>query len=404
VNPVDTARYAFSALRERRGRSILTIIGIAIGSGLIIALVSLGDGINTVVTDRLLMLGANNIIMLPAQGSNIQFTDADVQRISMIPGVSVVAPFYSTVAEFQVGGVRVSGRILGIDPMQLQIIFPGIKVLEGQSPSPSSSTQVSVGYKIAFPPTAGATSRLYVGQPLVVFASTGREIKPTSFTVTGIYDRFGASIFFDADTAVVMPLPAARRLLGQTSYQAILVNTERVEAIEYIVSELGSMYGRNVNVISPTTILETVRSIIASFTIFLGVIASVSLLVAGLGIMNTMIMSVMERTREIGILRSIGMTRRDVLFTFLFEALLTGLVGGIIGIGLGAALSIGFGGYSGNFLRFGPQFEPLPIQPVITPQLIAGTLIFAVLVGSLSGLYPARRAAQIDPVRALRTE
>ncbi|GBC70531.1 Macrolide export ATP-binding/permease protein MacB [Candidatus Calditenuaceae archaeon HR02] len=401
---LDTARYAFSALRERRGRSVLTILGIAIGSGLIIALVSMGEGINTTVTGRLLLLGANNIIILPAQGSNIQFTDADVQRISVIPEVTAVAPFYSAVAEFYVGGVKVSGRILGIDPLQLQIIFPGIKILEGETPPPTSASQVSVGYKVAFPPAVQTTSKLYVGQPIVISASTAGGIKTGSFTVTGIYDRFGASLFFDADSAVVMPLPAARKLLGQTSYQAILVNTERIEAVDYIISELERMYGRSVNIISPTTILQTVRSIIASFTIFLALIASVSLLVAGLGIMNTMIMSVMERTREIGILRSIGMTRREVLFTFLFEAVLTGLVGGLIGLGLGTLLSIGFGRYAGNFLRFGPQFEPLPLEPAITPQLLIGTLLFAILVGSLSGLYPARRAAQVDPVRALRTE
>jgi len=103
-------------------------------------------------------------------------------------------------------------------------------------------------------------------------------------------------------------------------------------------------------------------------------------------------------------LRSIGMTRRDILYTFLFEAMLTGLIGGLIGIGIGVALSIGFGSYSGNFLRFGPGFEPITIIPDITPQLLLGTLLFAVFVGSLSGLYPARRAALTDPVRALRTE
>ncbi|MDW8073249.1 MAG: FtsX-like permease family protein [Nitrososphaerota archaeon] len=404
MNLIDTLRYALSALRERRGRSILTILGIAVGSGLIISLVSLGEGINTVVTDRLMMLGANNIIVLPAQGSNIQFSDADVQKITRIPGVTVVAPFYLAVAEFQVGGTRVSGRVLGIDPMQLQIIFPGIKILEGDSPTPTSSTQIGVGYKVAFPPAAVTTSRLYVGQPLTIMASTAEGLKTTSFTVTGIYDKFGASVFFDADTAVVMPLPAARRLLGEMRYQAILVNTERVDLVEYIISELEGLYGRNVTVISPSTILSTVRSIIASFTIFLGIIASVSLFVAGLGIMNTMIMSVMERTREIGVLRSIGMTRRDVLFTFLFEAMLTGLIGGLIGVGVGVGLSLGFGNYAGNFFRFGPQFEPIPIRSVITPELLMGTLLFAVLVGSVSGLYPARRAALIDPVKALKTE
>jgi putative ABC transport system permease protein len=401
---IDTASYSFKALRERRTRSILTILGIAVGSGLIIALLSLGEGISTSVTNQLLTIGANNVIILPAQGSTIRFTDIDAQRISRIPYVSSVAPFYSVPAEFKVGGVSINGRILGIDPLILQLFFPGIKVEEGLQPSGGSSTQVCVGYKVAHPPVSTVATRLYVGQPLTITAAGSDGIKTNSYTVSCIYSKFGASLFFDADTAVVMPLPAARRLLGETRYQAILVNTDRVDQINYIISEIESMYGRNVIVISPSTILNTVRSIIGSFTIFLAVIASVSLFVAGLGIMNTMIMSVMERTREIGVLRSVGMKRREVLLVFLFEAILTGLIGGVIGVGMGVGLSVGFSGYAQNFLRFGPGFDALPITPIIRPENIVGTLIFALLVGSVSGLYPARRASLVDPVMALKTE
>ncbi len=400
---LDIASYALKALRERRTRSVLTILGIAVGSGLIVALLSLGEGISNSVTSQLMTIGANNIIVLPAQGSNVRFTDADAQRLAMIPYVSAVAPFFSVPAEFKVGGVSVSGRILGIDPLILQLFFPGIKVEEGSQPASNSATQVCVGNKVAYPPLTAAT-RLYVGQPLTITVASGEGLKTTSYTVSCIYGRFGASLFFDADTAVVMPVPAARKLLGETRYQAILINTDRVDKVDYITSEIELMYGRNVLVISPSTILNTVRSIIGSFTVFLAIIASVSLFVAGLGIMNTMIMSVMERTREIGVLRSVGMKREEVLLTFLLEAILTGLIGGLIGVGMGVGLSLGFSSYAGSFLRFGPSFESLPLIPIIRPENIAGTLLFAILVGSLSGLYPARRASLIDPVRALKTE
>ncbi len=404
MRPLDIASYALKALQERRTRSVLTILGIAVGSGLIVALLSLGEGISNSVTSQLMTIGANNIIVLPAQGSNVRFTDADAQRLATIPYVSAVAPFFSVPAEFKVGGFSVSGRILGIDPLILQLFFPGIEVEEGSQPASNSATQACVGNKVAYPPLASAATRLYVGQPLTITVASTEGLKTASYTVSCIYGRFGASLFFDADTAVVMPVPAARKLIGETRYQAILVRTDRVDKVDYITSEIELMYGRNVLVISPTTILNTVRSIIGSFTVFLAIIASVSLFVAGLGIMNTMIMSVMERTREIGVLRSVGMKREELLLTFLLEAILTGLIGGLIGVGMGVGLSLGFSSYAGSFLRFGPSFESLPLVPIIRPENIAGTLLFAVLVGSLSGLYPARRASLIDPVRALKTE
>jgi putative ABC transport system permease protein len=408
---LEAIKYGFKALRERRTRSILTVVGIAIGTALIIALVANGQGLNDSITNKLLELGANNIVILPSTGSSLRFNDADVQKISLIPGVEAVLPFYLTSATIKYGGISLNGRVYATDPASVKILFPQLQVLQGTPPLRTDSSTAAIGYKLAFPPDYTGV-KILPGQSIVVEVVTPKGKTQASYVVTCVYDEFGATLFVDADTMVLLSIPGGRRLFGESLYHGILVRASDPNDVDYIIDQLSSIYGRNANIVSPTSILRTVQSILGSFTFFLAVVAAVSLLVAGIGIANTMIMSVMERVREIGVLRAIGMTKRDIMIIFLSEASLTGMIGGILGIGLGVVLSYGVSFMTSSLFHVEPSssssamasFGSIPYEPTITPLLLLQTFFFSILIGMVSGIYPARRAASLDPVVALRTE
>ncbi|MEM2803736.1 MAG: FtsX-like permease family protein, partial [Nitrososphaerota archaeon] len=254
--------------------------------------------------------------------------------------------------------------------------------------------------------------KILPGQSISVEVVTPKGKTQASYVVSCVYDEFGATLFVDADTMVLITIPGGRRLFGESLYHGILVRAIDPRDVDYIIDQLSLMYGRNANIVSPTSILRTVQSILGSFTFFLAVIAAVSLLVAGIGIANTMIMSVMERVREIGVLRAIGMTKRDIMIIFLSEASLTGAIGGILGIMLGVMLSYGVSIMTSSLFHFEQSsttssmasFGSIPYEPTITPLLLIQTFFFAIMIGMISGIYPARRAASLDPVVALRTE
>lgn len=407
---LEAINFGFKALRERRTRSILTIVGIAIGTALIIALVANGNGLNESITNKLLELGANNIVILPSTGSSLRFNDADVQKISLIPGVEAALPFYLTSATIKYGGISLNGRVYATDPASVNILFPQLEVLYGSPPIRSDSASAAIGYKLAFPPDYTGV-KILPGQSITVEVVTPKGKTQASYVVSCVYNEFGATLFVDADTMVLLSIPGGRRLFGESLYHGILVRAGDPKDVDFIIDQLSSIYGRNANIISPTSILRTVQSILGSFTFFLAVIAAVSLLVAGIGIANTMIMSVMERVREIGVLRAIGMTKLDIMIIFLSEASLTGAVGGILGIGLGILLSYGVSIMTSSLFNVNQpsassmsEFSRIPYEPYITPELLLQTFFFAILIGIISGIYPARRAASLDPVVALRTE
>ncbi|MEM3157037.1 MAG: FtsX-like permease family protein, partial [Nitrososphaerota archaeon] len=391
---VEAIKFGLKALMERRTRSILTILGIAIGTALIIALVANGQGLNDSITNKLLELGANNIVILPSTGSSLRFNDADVQKISLIPGVEAVLPFYLTSATVKYGGISLNGRVYATDPASVKILFPQLTVLQGTPPIRSDSTSAAIGYKLAFPPDYPGV-KILPGQSISVEVVTPKGKTQASYVVSCVYDEFGATLFVDADTMVLITIPGGRRLFGESLYHGILVRAIDPRDVDYIIDQLSLMYGRNANIVSPTSILRTVQSILGSFTFFLAVIAAVSLLVAGIGIANTMIMSVMERVREIGVLRAIGMTKRDIMIIFLSEASLTGAIGGILGIMLGVMLSYGVSIMTSSLFHFEQSsttssmasFGSIPYEPTITPLLLIQTFFFAIMIGMISGIY-----------------
>jgi len=232
-----------------------------------------------------------------------------------------------------------------------------------------------------------------------------------AFLVKGILSKFGSAMFSNIDDTIFISLQAAQILLKTSYFAGLYVITDTPDDVTVVQQHIESYYGTNVRVMSPSSMLSSVQSITSQMTLYLASIGGVSLFVAAVGIVNTMFVSVMERTREIGILKALGYRRKEIMGMFLSEAALTGVIGGILGTLFGYALAYMMGGaFSFSFAGGGPR-EPgsfreggMTSSPVFTPELIVFSLLFPIGVAVLAGLYPAWRAARMNAVVALKYE
>jgi putative ABC transport system permease protein len=226
-----------------------------------------------------------------------------------------------------------------------------------------------------------------------------------AFLVKGILVPFGNVLFSNIDDTIFISLQSAQILFKTPYYTGFYVITNTPDDVPSVQEIIQNYYGANVRIIGASAILTSIQSITGQMTIFLGSIGAVSLFVAAVGITNTMFVSVMERTREIGVLKALGYRARQIMAIFLSEAVVTGIVGGILGTILGYALSFVIGGAMP--LTAGARFfggGGAAAKPVFTPELLMFSLTFPILVSVLAGLYPAWRASKMNAVVALKYE
>ncbi|ADZ69931.1 ABC transporter permease [Polymorphum gilvum] len=400
----ETIKLAFQAIRRNALRSTLTVLGIVIGVAAVIGMVSIGHSTTAQVTASLARLGSNLLVVRPGvaeRGPGGVRTDAkafdrfDVEVLrAQLYSVRAVAPTVSTSATAVVGNENRTVSVWGTD--NAYFVTQDWPVVRGRE---------------------FLDSDLRAGRPVCIVGQTIKEelfqnqdpigkrmrVRGLSCEVVGLLEEKGQTGFGqDQDNTVIMPLRAVqRRLLGSTDIAMISVSardgvdTGKVQAdIEAILRERRNITpGKDddFHVRDMKQIVATMTSTTTVLTGLLGAVAAVSLLVGGIGIMNIMLVSVTERTREIGIRLAIGALERQVLLQFLVEAVVLSLFGGVLGILAGIALAAG-------------AVTVMQMPFVLDPSIIAVAFVFSALVGVVFGYFPARQAARLDPIEALRHE
>jgi putative ABC transport system permease protein len=418
MRTADTLRWGTKGIKQRKLRAALTILGIMIGTAAIIALTSQTQGIQVSIVGQIDKLGSNAITIRPTSSSVI-FTQEDVDTISQIPGVSDVVPIRQSVVRLYGSGGARAFTVIGLDPDQFDKIIPGAEFSEGRSFAPESFSEILIGSNVKDPQDM-TTPFLNVGQSVSVEIGSLSPVRK-EVQVVGSLGSYGFSLI-SVDDSIFMTSGGIAALTGKSSYSAIYIKTTGTNADTQVTAYLKAIYGTTVSILSVSQITQIVSTITGLLTILLGAIAGISLFVAGVGIANIMFVSVVERTKEIGVLKALGFKGRDILSLFLSEAAVLGIVGGALGIVSGVAISFavpylltgsmgssslsqsgtgGFGGTSSTSGQFGSSFS---YTPVFSPELIGLVFLFAVGLSIIAGLYPARRASKMDPVVALRHE
>lgn len=401
----DVFELAIKALLDRKMRSALTIVGIMIGAAIIVALIASSNGLSAGISASMGKIGANTLIVNSAMnfvtgGSQSQYklSKDDVRTLSAINGVAKVIPYYNKMVTITVGGTTIQGEIEGIDLSKLSELYKGIGLSDGEYPNQNDPTAAAIGSDIASP--EGSSVQIGVNQMVSVTlsGSTGN----LAFLVKGILDPYGRVLFSNIDDTIFIGMQAAQLLLKTPYYSGFYVITATADAVASVQAAIESQYGSNVRVMNAGSIVSSIKSVSSQMTVFLGAIGGVSLFVAAVGIINTMFVSVMERTREIGVLKALGYQSGQILSIFLSEAVVTGAIGGVLGTILGYFLSFLIGGMMP--MGSGPMSSGASTEPIFTADLILFSLLFPIVISVLAGLYPARRASKMNAVVALKYE
>lgn len=390
-------KMALSSVWNNKMRSFLTMLGIIIGISSVIILVGMGQGTQKQISDQIEKLGTNLITVTITGKRTPSISDSELAELKTQPGIKEIAPQLSS------GSVNIKAGDKSATTS-----------LEASTPNYSEIRKINVAsgrfinqrdednrFKVAV--IGPETAQNIFGNTNVV--GNTMYVNGIQFTIVGILESQGTSAMGSSDDRIIVPLSTGERLLQTTKINNYYIEAESKdtvdEAMSYLTLFLNNKYkisnNSNVNtrsyyrVMNQTSILDTANATNQSMTAMLGGIAAISLLVGGIGIMNIMLVSVVERTREIGIRKAIGAKRRTVLLQFLIEAASISSLGGILGVLLG---------YLGSY--FGPKLFGKVI--LMSNSIVLEAFIFSVVVGIIFGIYPANKASKLNPIDALRFE
>ncbi|HQV70074.1 MAG TPA: ABC transporter permease [Thermoflexales bacterium] len=422
----ENLRVALKALAANKLRSVLTTLGIIIGVAAVISLVALGNGVQSFITSQFEAQGANLVYVFPAQvntkgganrsgfiggapgsrgGLSLSLTVNDAAALedkTLVPDAALVVPIVSGSAKATSGENKWAGTVRGTSPSYQ--LLNGQKAIYGayfDEANYQSSARVallgSYAYQKLFPDGGDPTG-------------TDIRINDVSFRVAGVLEERAGNQIGGDDDRITIPLTTARERLfpsrnakGQTTAGIVLLqaaNKDRVNAlIEQATEVLRARHNvefkneDDFSVASQQDILATFGAVTSAITVFLAAVAGISLFVGGIGIMNIMLVSVTERTREIGLRKAIGARPGIILAQFLIESIVLSVLGGLIGIAAGWALA--------QFVTLVSQGQ---FQAIVSVDAVLIAVGFSIIVGAIFGVYPAARAAKLNPIEALRYE
>ncbi|MCS7096984.1 MAG: ABC transporter permease [Candidatus Methanomethylicia archaeon] len=391
----DVTRLALKQLMERRLRTILTMLAIAVGVTSIIALSAQVEGVKTEILKNLEKLGPNTIMV--TRRTATLFTDVDIANLKSISGVEAVAPLF--IFSARVSGVDSMVTVIGVSSLDLLLILGEISLMSGELYYDVPSPQAIMGYNIAVDVTG--MNRFNVGQPILVQTGS-RNIMLIGI---GILNPYGASTIVNPDNSIFISLEYIKTLLRVSGYTTLVVKVRSLEEINQVMENIRYMFGNRANIMSVEQITSTVQLVTSQVNLLLMSIAATSFIAAGLGTFNIMTISVLERIREIGILKAIGMKDKGVLKLYLFQGLILGCLGSLIGIIFGLIISYVIPLVIGdNITRLGIMGRNTSYTPIITIQNILVATIIAIMVTLIASAYPSWKAAKMKPVDALRYE
>ncbi|MGB4592881.1 MAG: ABC transporter permease [Coriobacteriia bacterium] len=396
MNFAESFRIALRALAANKARSLLTMLGVIIGVAAVILLVGIGTGVQDEITGQIEGLGSNLLFIVPGQyGGGMSdagppsrnFTLEDAELIEKrVDGLEAVVPLVQTSTVAKAGNRSLRVVVAGGNEKGAKIFAN--KLAGGRdyrrSEVQAASRVVAIGSNVAatlFPNTDP------VGKQVTL---NGQR-----FTVVGYYEALGGGLAGDQDSQVQIPVTTTQRVFNINYISTIVVKAVDPEKIERVKLDIRRVltprYGEEFTVFSQEQTLGLLSDLLSTLTYMLAGIAGISLLVGGIGIMNIMLVSVSERTREIGIRKAVGARTYDILSQFVIEAVGLSVLGGIIGILIGWGGAAAIDAYS-------------PVPTVVTPWAVATAFFFAAGVGVFFGVYPAWKASQLDAIDALRYE
>jgi len=407
MNIFKYIKEAVESLLANKMRTFLTMLGIVIGVASVISMLAIGEGASASITSSIESMGTNVIYISRdnsvSQSRAITISDANALSAVESTNFTAVAPIVSSNREVTFSGNSITAQIYGVTPEYASVrneeVSYGSFITSDQVEN--RSTVVVIGVDIA-DELYGTTANL-VGSKL--------RIGNYLYTIIGVLESKGGTAIGSSDNQVFIPITTAQtRLISWSSTQdevdQIYVSATDSETIDAAMTEITSVlksrHGLSLSddadfqLFSQESLTEAASSITQILTIFLGGIGAISLLVGGIGIMNIMLVTVVERTKEIGLRKAVGARKSDILTQFLIESLFIGLIGGIVGILLGAGISA--------VIQSIASASGTPLNPAITTGSVLLATLFSVGVGLIFGIYPANRAANLEPVEALRTE
>ncbi|MDO8727861.1 MAG: ABC transporter permease [Candidatus Methanoperedens sp.] len=412
---LDIFLLSLSHVRKSRMRSWLTIVGVIIGVASVVAIISIGQGMQENMQERLGGFGADILTVIPgyfratgvhsemhtdrsvSSSSSINLTDNDYKVIKQVPGVMYVNGLVSGKADLKYDNEKTVVSITGVDTSVWRLM-DNTGIDEGRYLQAGDSNSVVIGYSLAH---GTFLTPVTLNRPLTIGGK--------NFRVVGILKQSGG-LGGGSDTGIYMSSEMARGVItekvGNNQYTSMVIKASDASMVDYVKADIEEklMSSRQVNprtkdftVIASASIREQMSEVTQTLSLFLSAIAAISLLVGAIGIANTMFMSVMERTKQIGLLKAMGAGEREIMKLFLIESGIFGLVGGIAGAGLGIAISLIIPYLGIQALGFGGG-----LKATITPGIVLFALGFSVVIGILSGIIPARHAAKMRPVDAIR--